>query len=309
MSIDVVGAIDDSRRVIGRISRLLLCAMLWCVAVDIGGQASYSGYTPYWETSTGEREMGALMRAYPHRVRDARKIDGEWGITINGMRLWWAYGRMLPHEERHNHERYQSIRFYRYYTGPVRARIFTPQQEAFLRTVFTERQPASIRRHNAFLDNLYGIYSREDAEAVMVRVDFFNHAVRVHPLLRHPLTRVERRIRRLAARDAEIRMYLDGIEALSGYFWRTIRGTDARSYHAYGVAVDLLSHDYRRLHVYWRWSAEGGETEWWKIPYSRRWSPPQQIIDAFEAEGFVWGGKWLFFDTVHFEYRPELMGL
>jgi hypothetical protein len=23
--------------------------------------------------------------------------------------------------------------------------------------------------------------------------------------------------------------------------------------------------------------------------------------------GFIWGGKWLFFDTMHFEYRPEIL--
>jgi D-alanyl-D-alanine carboxypeptidase len=24
--------------------------------------------------------------------------------------------------------------------------------------------------------------------------------------------------------------------------------------------------------------------------------------------GFIWGGKWYHYDTMHFEYRPELMG-
>ena len=28
---------------------------------------------------------------------------------------------------------------------------------------------------------------------------------------------------------------------------------------------------------------------------------------AFEAEGFIWGGKWSEFDLMHFEYRPELI--
>ncbi|NUM57423.1 MAG: M15 family metallopeptidase, partial [Bdellovibrionaceae bacterium] len=26
----------------------------------------------------------------------------------------------------------------------------------------------------------------------------------------------------------------------------------------------------------------------------------------FESEGFIWGGKWNHYDTMHFEYRPEL---
>ena len=30
-------------------------------------------------------------------------------------------------------------------------------------------------------------------------------------------------------------------------------------------------------------------------------------VDAFEAEGFIWGGRWYHFDTMHFEYRPELL--
>jgi hypothetical protein len=26
---------------------------------------------------------------------------------------------------------------------------------------------------------------------------------------------------------------------------------------------------------------------------------------AFEAEGFIWGGKWAAFDLMHFEYGPS----
>ena len=33
---------------------------------------------------------------------------------------------------------------------------------------------------------------------------------------------------------------------------------------------------------------------------------PQAIVDAFEAEGFAWGGRWYHYDTMHFEWRPEL---
>ncbi len=33
---------------------------------------------------------------------------------------------------------------------------------------------------------------------------------------------------------------------------------------------------------------------------------PWPIILIFEKYGFIWGGKWHHFDTMHFEYRPEL---
>jgi D-alanyl-D-alanine carboxypeptidase-like protein len=34
---------------------------------------------------------------------------------------------------------------------------------------------------------------------------------------------------------------------------------------------------------------------------------PWEIIRIFESHGFIWGGKWYHYDTMHFEYRPELL--
>jgi hypothetical protein len=34
---------------------------------------------------------------------------------------------------------------------------------------------------------------------------------------------------------------------------------------------------------------------------------PREIVDAFERHGFIWGGRWYHYDTMHFEYRPELL--
>ena len=32
-----------------------------------------------------------------------------------------------------------------------------------------------------------------------------------------------------------------------------------------------------------------------------------EIVDIFERHGFIWGGKWYHYDTMHFEHRPELL--
>jgi hypothetical protein len=34
---------------------------------------------------------------------------------------------------------------------------------------------------------------------------------------------------------------------------------------------------------------------------------PPEIVAGFERHGFIWGGRWAHFDTMHFKYRPELL--
>ena len=83
------------------------------------------------------------------------------------------------------------------------------------------------------------------------------------------------------------------------YVCRTIAGTDRRSMHAYGAAIDINT----AYSDYWLWSAPKSGA----IPYRNR--IPFEIAEVFERHGFVWGAKWYHYDTMHFEYRPELLGM
>jgi D-alanyl-D-alanine carboxypeptidase len=79
------------------------------------------------------------------------------------------------------------------------------------------------------------------------------------------------------------------------YACRTVADQGQPSMHAYGAAIDLnLGYS-----DYWLWEKSSG--------YRNRM--PSQIVDIFERHGFIWGGKWRHFDTMHFEYRPELLPL
>ena len=82
------------------------------------------------------------------------------------------------------------------------------------------------------------------------------------------------------------------------YSCRKIAGSSAKSMHAYGAALDINT----KYSSYWRWTASnGGELKW-------KNQIPIQIIRIFEKHGFIWGGHWYHYDTMHFEYRPELLG-
>ncbi len=78
------------------------------------------------------------------------------------------------------------------------------------------------------------------------------------------------------------------------YNCRTVAGSGVRSAHSYGAAIDLNA----KYADYWRWSSI--EAPVWKNQY------PIEIVRIFEKHGFIWGGYWYHFDTMHFEYRPEL---
>ncbi len=42
-----------------------------------------------------------------------------------------------------------------------------------------------------------------------------------------------------------------------------------------------------------------------KHPFRNR--IPLGIVTICEKHGFIWGGTWYHGDTMHFEYRPELL--
>jgi hypothetical protein len=80
------------------------------------------------------------------------------------------------------------------------------------------------------------------------------------------------------------------------YNCRVIAGTDRMSMHAFAAAIDIST----AVTDYWLWNKpiDG------RIPYKNR--VPFEIVSIFEKHGFIWGGKWYHYDTMHFEYRPEL---
>jgi hypothetical protein len=83
------------------------------------------------------------------------------------------------------------------------------------------------------------------------------------------------------------------------YNCRPIAETGRLSMHAFGAAIDINA----KFGNYWLWSKQPeGAVKW-------RNQIPEKIVEIFERHGFIWGGRWYHFDTLHFEYRPELIDL
>lgn len=82
------------------------------------------------------------------------------------------------------------------------------------------------------------------------------------------------------------------IRSSGTYVCRTVAGSGAPSAHGWGIAIDINS----AAADYWRWSGTGWHNR-----------VPVEIARIFERHGFIWGGRWYHYDTMHFEYRPELL--
>ena len=108
--------------------------------------------------------------------------------------------------------------------------------------------------------------------------------------------------RELAA-DPELRHYAS--KTAGSFNYRVISGTNRRSAHAFGVAIDFSLP--KNLGTYWKWAGckEGKSCSY---PQALRQDATlKKMVSVFEKYGFVWGGKWYNYDSVHFEYRPELL--
>ncbi|MDP3546927.1 MAG: M15 family metallopeptidase [Phreatobacter sp.] len=108
-------------------------------------------------------------------------------------------------------------------------------------------------------------------------------------------TRLERVIDGLEGLPDRLKAYL--VPSAGTFNCRTVADTGLLSMHAYAAAIDIAV----ARSDYWSWARARGE-----IPYRNR--IPYEIAEVFETERFIWGGKWYHYDTMHFEYRPELIG-
>lgn len=84
------------------------------------------------------------------------------------------------------------------------------------------------------------------------------------------------------------------------FYWRNVRGANRLSAHSFGIAIDIAvaSSDY------WLWQARSAD-ENARVAYKNKF--PREIVEIFQRHGFIWGGAWYHFDTMHFEFRPELL--
>ena len=149
-------------------------------------------------------------------------------------------------------------------------------------------------RSDAFFKKMYGSSSAA-VQKNLTTVNWFGTNIKVTKV-----NGVDKKLKAVAAELAkhpELRKY---IEKPQSFYWRKVRGSNRQSAHSYGIAVDMGI----TFSNYWLWTYPRAN-ENTQIKYKNRF--PEKIAKIFEKYGFIWGGRWYHFDTMHFEYRPEIL--
>lgn len=229
-------------------------------------------------------DLSVLMAAYPGVIVEVvAEGDRFFAVTRSGSRFLYDDGRAKSADEALRDPDLEDMLAQPYQPGPLAG-----------------DPPAGWhpgrRRVTAFLAEVYGRNAAE-VSAACRPVRFLDRTVAFNARngAADALERVAARLEDLVARDRGLR---DVLYPVVGTFnWRTIAGTNRLSMHALAIAVDVNP----GRNPYWRHHRRPSDR------LARRQSFPPEVVSAFEAEGFIWGGKWAEYDIMHFEYRPELL--
>jgi len=174
-----------------------------------------------------------------------------------------------------------------------------PLVTAPLHAPATDMDPGRIR-NEAFFVKMYGDCRKGEVTPSLRTVAWLpNHGggtVRATAIngVAEQLEKVSRDLDLLPAKMIQYLVPTSGI-----YNCRPIAETSRLSVHAFGAAIDINA----KFGNYWLWSKRPDGAIVWRNRI------PLEIVEIFERHGFIWGGRWYHFDSLHFEYRPELIAL
>jgi hypothetical protein len=124
-----------------------------------------------------------------------------------------------------------------------------------------------------------------------------------YPLRVTTVNGVDKKLRRISAELEKLppSYYKYLAKPAGGFYWRKVAHQSYLSSHSFGIAIDINS----SYSNYWLWDLQKLKRPITELGYHNR--IPLRIVQIFEKEGFYWGGRWsYYYDTMHFEYRPEL---
>lgn len=252
-------------------------------------------------------------KAYP-QVNFEINFDesvNDWKIQVQcenrSATLYWADGKFLPKEELGSKDLYSAF-LYPYPKEVADPKNFTQEDIQRIRDFSNPKNRSKGKGTAPFLYNvIYDVETRLSTETHIKTFLFLNKRTNAHNYIHKKLDDVQKEIFEVSKINDEVKFFLDNLNSADSYAWRKISDSGNRSFHSMGLAIDVLPKGWGQKNLYWAWRRDIDGDNWMKLPLDRRWMPPQKVIEIFESHGFLWGGKWIIWDNMHFEYRPEVI--
>ncbi|WP_169735931.1 M15 family metallopeptidase [Alkaliphilus transvaalensis] len=231
-----------------------------------------------------KQDLFSLMMAYPHDIVDI-EIENKHTVYLilkSGEKLLYDDLKNKTETEKLQNPDLQDMMSELYLLGPVNGLM--PENY----------NPGRIRVY-PLLKEVYGANQVEiEKNLTGIRVNSSYHRFNSNNSASLHLNQALDELTHLLKDAPHLWSYLHPIGGT--YNFRYISNTNRLSPHSFGISIDLAIHK----DDYWQWTSR-------KAGEKRLMSYPQEIVDVMEKHYFIWGGKWGLFDTLHFEYRPEII--
>ncbi|WP_236097024.1 M15 family metallopeptidase [Helicobacter sp. MIT 03-1614] len=163
--------------------------------------------------------------------------------------------------------------------------------------VLNRNEDTSRIRHLGFYKAIYG-HSEEDVSAHLVKLPWFKQRFDKSFIVVTTANGVDKAFERVMHKLENLpQAYYQFLSDQDAFYWRNIADSPNLSPHSFGIALDINT----QFSKYWLWDKKE------RNEYQYENQIPLEIVQAFEEEGFIWGGRWWHYDTMHFEYRPEII--
>lgn len=248
---------------------ILLLSILSALILNAQGETGYP------------ENVKKLIGAYPEWITG---YDNYHLIMKDGNFIPYKEARTKPHSELINSEDIGDIFTFPYIKGEVK-------------DIPKNYDPGRIRNEE-LLKRMYGETSIEVQKNLVTIIwcpNLVNQKLRVTSV-----NGVDKQLQKISDELDNHPELKDYLHSAGTFNWRKVRGTNRLSTHSFGIAIDLNV----KYSNYWQWDCRCINEDV-ELKYKNR--IPQLIVDIFEKHGFIWGGKWYHYDTMHFEYRPELL--
>jgi phage-related protein len=232
--------------------------------------------------------LNAYKEAYPGLITDITMGENDWIIKFaNGNIYYWADGKILPESVLPESDKFISYSIYPYNMNGRCPELYTEEQINKLRV---KKKPDKKKKfvpgeEGSLYKELFAITTKKSAIKHLSEVKLSGHYIKVHRSIAEKIISIDSKINTLAKTDPEVRSFVKTIGSVQAFNWRKIAGTNRRSNHSYGIAIDILPKKYRKKIIYWSWEQDKNK-DWMLLPQSCLWTPPEQVVKIF------FGGLW-----------------